>query len=145
MFKWFNFALVNVISKKIAVKKYSSPPEKHSHMCTFHELTFTLARDLFTKIFLEWLEGYKKISLLREKKVIVFSIANSVKDNVLYCFLFENIKHFLVKKVISFLYLWHHIILIKWVKFYYEFLKVLFVKLYFYNYVSTESVINKAA
>ena len=59
-------------------------------MCTFHELIYTLARDLITKIFLEWLEGYKKISLLREKKVIVFSIANNVKGNVLDCFLFEN-------------------------------------------------------
>ena len=54
MFKRFNFALANVISKKIAVKKYSLPPETHSHMCTFHELrTVTLVRDLFTKAFLE--------------------------------------------------------------------------------------------
>ena len=70
MFKRFNFALVNVISKKIAVKKYSSPPETHSHMCTFHEFrTFTLAGDLFAKLFLEWVESYKKISLFRAMKI----------------------------------------------------------------------------
>ena len=51
MFKRFNFALVNVISKNCS-KKYSSPPETHSHMGTFYELrTSTLAGDLFTKIF----------------------------------------------------------------------------------------------
>ena len=66
------FCIVNVISNKIAVKKYSSPPETHLYMSTFHELrTFTLARDLFTKIFLEWLESYKKISLFRDEKNVL--------------------------------------------------------------------------
>ena len=52
MFKLSNFAVVNVISKNIAVKKYSSPNETHSHMCTFHELrTLSVAGDWFTKIF----------------------------------------------------------------------------------------------
>ena len=53
------------MSKKIAVKKYSSPPETYSHMGTFLELrTFTLAGDLFTKSLLKWLQSYDKISLL---------------------------------------------------------------------------------
>ena len=43
MFKRFNFALVNMISKKIAVKKYY----KKIHMQT----CFTLAGDLFAHIY----------------------------------------------------------------------------------------------
>ena len=135
MFRRFNFALVNLISKKIAVKKYVSRV-KNFYFCW----------RFVHKYFLEWLESCEKISLLRDKKIMVFSIVNNVKDIVLDCFLFENIKQFLVKKVISlffFWYLWHHIILIKLVKFYYEFLKVFFVKLYSYNHKSIESVINK--
>ena len=72
MFKRFNFTLVNVISKTIPVNN-SSTPETHSHITTFHDVrTFTLAEDLLTKMFLEWLESYEKITLLRGKEIYGF-------------------------------------------------------------------------
>ena len=86
-------------SEKKYSKKYSSPLETYSHVGTFHVLrTFTLAGDLFTKMFLESCE---KISLLWGKKCMVFSVVNNIKDIVLDCFLFKNIKHFSVKKIVS--------------------------------------------
>ena len=71
-------------------------------MGTFHVLrTFTLAANLFTKLFLEWLKSYEKICGEVKKNRMIFGVVNHVKDVVLDCFLFENIKHFLVKKNIS--------------------------------------------
>ena len=54
MLKQFSFALVNVTSKKIAVKrvkKFYSFSETHASMCTFHEVkSFILAGGLFVHI-----------------------------------------------------------------------------------------------
>ena len=87
MFKRFNFALVNVIRKKIAVKKISSPPETYSHMCTFHKVrTFTFSGDLFTKTFQNSLKVTRKSVCCEMKKTMVLSRINDVKDIVLVCF-----------------------------------------------------------
>ena len=40
-------------------------------------------------------------SVVNQKKCVAFSVVSNVKDIVLDCFLFENIKHFLVKKIVS--------------------------------------------
>ena len=40
-------------------------------------------------------------SVVKQKKCMAFSVVSNVKDIALDCFLFENIKHFLVKKIIS--------------------------------------------
>ena len=60
-------------------------------MPKFHKFrTFSFAGDLFNK----WLESYEEISCCEKKKCMAFSVVNNIKDIVLDCFLFENIKNF---------------------------------------------------